>query len=138
MDKNNTTKTKISSTLDLIKHIESKYIKNERYNENQKVKIEIGDIVKIGYLIPEGEKERTQYYEGLIIAIKNKGIGKSFILRRTVQGIGIEQIFVLNSPKILSIVKKQASKVRRAKLYFLRDLRGKSTKLKVRIVKPKV
>ena len=138
MDKNNTTKTKISSTLDLIKHIESKYIKNERYNENQKVKIEIGDIVKIGYLIPEGEKERTQYYEGQIIAIKNKGIGKSFILRRTVQGIGIEQIFVLNSPKILSIVKKQASKVRRAKLYFLRDLRGKSTKLKVRIVKPKV
>ena len=138
MDKNNTTKTKISSTLDLIKHIESKYIKNERYNENQKVKIEIGDIVKIGYLIPEGEKERTQYYEGLIIAIKNKGIGKSFILRRTVQGIGIEQIFVLNSPKILSIVKKQASKVRSAKLYFLRDLRGKSTKLKVRIVKPKV
>ena len=138
MDKNNTTKTKISSTLDLIKHIESKYIKNERYNENQKVKIEIGDIVKIGYLIPEGEKERTQYYEGIIIAIKNKGIGKSFILRRTVQGIGIEQIFVLNSPKILSIVKKQASTVRRAKLYFLRDLRGKSTKLKVRIVKPKV
>lgn len=95
--------------------------------------LKVGDIIRIGYLIPEGEKERTQYYQGLIIAIKNRGIGKSLILRRTVQGIGIEQVFILNSPKIVSIIKKQSSKVRRSKLYFIRKLRGKSTRLKVKI-----
>jgi large subunit ribosomal protein L19 len=84
----------------------------------------------MGYLIPEGEKERIQMYEGLIISISNKGLGKSFTIRRTVQGIGVEQIFLANSPKIISIVKKQSSTVRRAKLYFLRFLSGKSTRLK--------
>jgi large subunit ribosomal protein L19 len=69
-------------------------------------------------------------YEGLIISISNKGLGKSFTIRRTVQGIGVEQIFLANSPKIISIVKKQSSTVRRAKLYFLRFLSGKSTRLK--------
>ena len=62
--------------------------------------------------------------------MKNRGIGKSFTLRRAVQGIGVEQVFVANSPKIVSIMKKQSSKVRRAKLYFLRNLSGKSTRLK--------
>ena len=74
--------------------------------------------------------EKVQYYEGIIIAKNNKQLGKSFTLRRNVQGIGVEQIFLLYSPKILSIVRKQASKVRRAKLYFLRKLIGKKTKLK--------
>lgn len=120
------TANKKLSNNDLIKYVESKYLKNE-FSE-----IKIGDIIRITYLIPEGEKERIQSYEGLIIAIKNRGIGKSFIIRRTVQGIGIEQVFVLNSPKILSIKKKQESKVRRAKLYFIRNLRGKATRLKIK------
>ena len=76
---------------------------------------------------------KAQMYEGLIIAINNRGLGKSFTLRRTVQGIGVEQIFLLNSPKIVSIVKKQSSKVRRAKLYFIRSLRGKSARLKAKL-----
>lgn len=126
-----TRKTKFPSNTDLIKYIESKYIKTQDLKE--KNSIEIGNIVRIGYSIPEGDKERTQYYEGLIIAINNKGLGKSFILRRTVQGVGVEQVFLLNSPKILSIVKKQSSKVRRSKLYFIRNLRGKATKLKVKL-----
>ena len=126
-----TTKTKFRSNIDLITYIESKYVKAE--DSTKKNAVEIGNIIRIGYSIPEGDKERTQYYEGLVIAIKNKGLGKSFILRRTVQGIGVEQVFVLNSPKILSIVKKQGSKVRRSKLYFIRSLRGKSTKLKVKL-----
>lgn len=120
------TANKKLSNNDLIKYVESKYLKNQ-FSE-----IKIGDIIRITYLIPEGEKERIQSYEGLIIAIKNRGIGKSFIIRRTVQGIGIEQVFVLNSPKILSIKKKQESKVRRAKLYFIRNLRGKATRLKIK------
>ena len=125
-------KLKMTSNKELIKSIETKYLKNENFLDKKNPLVEIGNIIRIGYLIPEGEKERTQYYEGLVIAIKNKGIGKSFLIRRNVQGIGIEQIFLLNSPKIISIVKKQGSKVRRSKLYFLRELRGKSTRLKIK------
>ena len=90
----------------------------------------MGDNVKIGVKIIEGNKERVQFYEGLVIAKQNRGLGKSFTIRRTVQGIGVEQVFLLNSPKIVSITKKQSSKVRRAKLYFIRALRGKATRLK--------
>ena len=129
---NNKKKLKMTSNKELIKSIETKYLKNENFLDKKNPLVEIGNIIRIGYLIPEGEKERTQYYEGLVIAIKNKGIGKSFLIRRNVQGIGIEQIFLLNSPKIISIVKKQGSKVRRSKLYFLRELRGKSTRLKIK------
>jgi large subunit ribosomal protein L19 len=119
---------KNSVSKSLISIVENKFFRKDLYNENNSVNV--GDIIKIGYKIPEGEKERTQYYEGLIISISNKGLGKSFTLRRTVQGIGVEQVFVANSPKIVSIIRKQASKVRRAKLYFIRNLRGKSTRLK--------
>ena len=117
-----------SISLNLMKIIEAKYIKNSKNNL-----VEVGDIIKIGYIIPEGDKDRTQYYEGLIIAKNNRGLGQSFTIRRTVQGIGVEQIFLVNSPKIVSIIKKQSSKVRRAKLYYLRGLSGKSTRLKARI-----
>lgn len=110
--------------------IESTY--KRKINENE-FEINIGDIIRIGYLIPEGNKERTQYYEGLVIAKKNRGLGKTFTIRRNVQGIGVEQGFLFNSPKITSIVRKQASKVRRAKLYFIRALSGKATRLKAKI-----
>ena len=126
-----TEQTKISK--DLIQLIESKYAKEKALCDNENKKIKIGDIVRISYSIPEGEKERIQGYEGLIIAIQNKGLGKSFTLRRMVQGIGIEQIFLANSPKITSIVIKQSSKVRRAKLYFIRTLVGKALKLKQKL-----
>lgn len=110
-----------------IPKIEFPYLQRDREK-----KIEVGNIVRIGYKIQEGEKERIQYYEGLIIAIQNRGLGKSFTIRRNVQGIGVEQLFPVHSPKILSLVKKQASKVRRAKLYFLRFLTGKAAKLRVK------
>ena len=80
--------------------------------------------------IYEGSKERVQYYEVLVIAKQNRGLGKSFTIRRSVQGIGIEQVFLLNSPKIVSITKIHSSKVRRAKLYFLRGLPRTATRLK--------
>ena len=118
---------------DLIQYIESKYKSPQDFVENSSNIIEVGNIIRIAYLIPEGDKERTQYYEGLIIAKNNRTLSKSFILRRTVQGVGIEQIFVLNSPKIVSITKKQASKIRRSKLYFIRNLRGKSSRLKAKL-----
>jgi large subunit ribosomal protein L19 len=117
----------------LIKIIEKKYFQEKALFFNNKEKVAVGDIIRLGYLIPEGDKERTQYYEGLIIAINNRDLGKSFTLRRTVQGIGIEQIFLAHSPQIISIIKKQSSKIRRAKLYFIRNLRGKSTRLKPKL-----
>ena len=116
-----------SSSIDLIKLVEAKFLK-----KSQEI-IEVGDILRIGYIIPEGDKERTQYYEGVVIAKQNRGLGKSFTIRRSVQGIGVEQVFLVNSPKIVSITKKQSSKVRRAKLYYLRALSGKSTRLKVKL-----
>ena len=116
-----------SGSVDLIKLVEAKFLKNSTEI------IEVGDIIRIGYIIPEGDKERTQYYEGVVIAKQNRGLGKSFTIRRSVQGIGVEQVFLLNSPKIVSVTKKQSSKVRRAKLYYLRALSGKSTRLKVKL-----
>jgi len=115
---------------DLLKFIETKYKKANCLVDEQNEKIQVGDIIRVSYSIPEGEKERIQIYEGLVISISNKGLGKSFTLRRLAQGIGVEQIFMAHSPKIIAIVKKQSSKVRRAKLFFIRYLSGKSTKLK--------
>jgi len=123
-----TKEKKISKNL--IQIIENKYSNPNALTTTEKEKIKVGDLIRLSYLIPEGEKERIQSYEGLIISISNRGLGKSFTLRRTVQGIGIEQVFVAHSPKIVSIYKKQSSKVRRAKLYFIRFLSGKSTRLK--------
>ena len=124
-----TIEKKAKTSKDLIKLIESKFLKAENDKVNE---IKVGDIIKIEYKIPEGDKERIQCYEGLVISKQNRSLGKSFTLRRTVQGVGIEQIFLLHSPKIASITKKQSSKVRRAKLYFIRALSGKSTRLKIK------
>ena len=117
----------------LIKFIENKFLKNAPYSTKGENLIRVGEIIRIGYTIQEGDKERIQYYEGLIIAQPNRGLGRTFTIRRIVQGIGVEQVFLLNSPKIVSITKKQISKVRRAKLYFIRGLSGKSTRLKRKI-----
>ena len=123
-----TTEDKLNRKLQPLQTIESKYIiENEK-----KLNVNVGDIIRIGYKISEGEKERLQFYEGLVICKQNKGLGKSFTIRRNVQGIGVEQVFLFYSPKIVSITLKQASKVRRAKLYFIRELSGKSTRLKIK------
>ena len=121
------------SKVNLIKFVEEKYLKNTAYSAQGKEGLRVGDIVKIGYSIQEGNKERIQYYEGVIIAKQNRGLGKTFTIRRIVQGIGVEQIFLFNSPKIVSVVRKQMSKVRRSKLYFLRQLTGKSSRLKQKL-----
>jgi len=92
--------------------------------------IKIGDNVKIGVKIIEGNKERIQFYEGTIIAKKNTSINTTIIVRKVLQGIGIERIFLIHSPKIDSIKILRSSKVRRSKLYYLRSLKGKASRLK--------
>ena len=92
--------------------------------------LRIGDNVKIGVKIIEGNKERVQFYEGTIIAKKNSSINTTITVRKTFQGIGVERIFLIHSPKIDSINLLRSSKVRRSKLYYLRNLRGKASRLK--------
>lgn len=92
--------------------------------------LKIGDNVKIGVKIIEGNKERVQFYEGTIIAKKNSSINSTITVRKTLQGIGVERIFLIHSPKLDSIIVLRSSKVRRSKLYYLRDLKGKASRLK--------
>ena len=85
-----------------------------------------GDTVKVHQKIKEGEKERIQIFEGIVIAIKNRGVNRSFTVRKIgADGIGVERVWALNSPHLAKIETKKLGKVRRAKLYFLRTKLGK-------------
>ena len=117
--------TKINNTA-LLNKVESEYIKEDLPN------VRVGDTVRLGVEIREGKKTRTQAYEGVIISQKNSGINKTVTVRRVMQGIGVERCFLLHSPKIKTIEIKRSSKVRRSKLYYLRELSGKATRLKQR------
>jgi len=110
----------------IINNLQDQYLKKETPN------VQIGDNVKIGVKIIEGNKERTQFYEGTVIAKKNSSINTTITVRKVLQGIGVERIFLIHSPKLDSIQILRSSKVRRAKLYYLRNLRGKATRLKQR------
>ena len=94
---------------------------------------EIGDTVRVHYKIVEGNKERVQVYEGVVIAIDNKGLSKTFTVRKISFDVGVERVFPFYSTKIAKIETVRKGKVRRAKLYFLRERKGKSAKLKERI-----
>ena len=107
-----------------ISNVENSFLKNDLPI------LKIGDNVKIGVKIIEGNKERVQFYEGTIIAKKNSSINTTITVRKTLQGIGIERIFLVHSPKVDSITVLRSSKVRRSKLYYLRNLRGKASRLK--------
>ena len=101
--------------------------------ENQRTDLSpfnVGDTVKVSVKVIEGERERIQVYEGVVIAKKNKGINETFTVRKVSFGIGVERTFPLHSPKIAKIEVVRKGKVRRAKLYYLRQLSGKSAKLK--------
>lgn len=92
--------------------------------------LNIGDNVKIGVKIIEGNRERIQFYEGIVIAKKNSSINTTITVRKTLQGIGIERIFLVHSPKLDSMQVLRSSKIRRSKLYYLRNLKGKASRLK--------
>ena len=95
-------------------------------------KFEIGDTVDVHVRILEGDKERIQIYNGVVIARSGAGPREMFVVRRIVQGEGVERKFPLQSPRITDIVVKRSGKVRRAKLYYLRQLSGKAVRLKER------
>ena len=93
----------------------------------------IGDTIKIGVKVKEGSKERVQMFEGTVIAKKHGGINETFTVRRISYGVGVERTFPINSPKLASIAVVRRGKVRRAKLYYLRDRVGKATRVKEKI-----
>jgi len=89
----------------------------------------VGDTVRVHYLIKEGDKERVQIFMGTVLAIQGRGIARSIIVRRIVQGEGVERIFPLHSPRVKDIEVTRRGKVRRARLYYLRDRVGKQTRV---------
>lgn len=92
--------------------------------------LKAGDIIRVAYRVIEGGKERIQIFEGTVIALKHSGIQKTITVRKTSFGIAVERIFPLNSKLVQKIEIKRHSKVRRSKLYYLRDLKGKAARLK--------
>ena len=94
--------------------------------------IYVGDTVKVGVKITEGNKERVQPYEGVVIAKRHGGLNQTITVRRIFQGIGVERIFMLHSPQVASLKVERRGKVRRAKLFYLRDRVGKATRVKQR------
>ena len=111
--------------MDVIRALEAEQIKDETEN------FRIGDTVKVHYRIVEGKNERIQIYEGLIIAMNNSGIRRSVTIRKISYGVGVERIFPVNSPRVEKIEVVRHGRVRRAKLYYIRDRVGKkATKVK--------
>lgn len=116
-------KTKIIYN-NIIKELENKYIKNSI------TKIDVGDTVKVKKIIQEGNKERIQISEGVVICKKNSNLNHTITIRKIVQNVGVEKIYLVHSPQIISIEVTRKSKIRRSKLYYLRNRAGKATRLK--------
>ena len=118
--------TQTFSASNLIKEFENEQLKKEL------PEIYVGDTVKVGVKITEGNKERVQPYEGVVIAKRHGGINQTITVRRIFQGIGVERVFMLHSPQVASLKVERRGKVRRAKLFYLRDRVGKATRVKQR------
>ncbi|MEI6876365.1 MAG: 50S ribosomal protein L19 [Spirochaetota bacterium] len=110
--------------MDLIQKIQAEQLKPNAEN------FKVGDTIKVHFKIVEGKTERIQIYEGLCIAMKNAGIGRTFMVRKNSYGVGVERVFPMNSPRVEKVEVVKAGKVRRAKLYYIRTKIGKKAKIK--------
>lgn len=119
-------KTGKLSAYDLIRAFEAEQLKSDL------PEIYVGDTVRVGVRISEGNKERIQPYEGVVIAKRHGGLNETITVRRIFQGIGVERVFMLHSPQVASVKVERRGKVRRAKLFYLRDRVGKATRVKQR------
>ena len=118
--------TQTLSASNLIKEFENGQLKKEL------PEIYVGDTVKVGVKITEGNKERVQPYEGVVIAKRHGGLNQTITVRRIFQGIGVERLYMIHSPQVASLKFELRGKVRRAKLFYLRDRVGKATRVKQR------
>jgi large subunit ribosomal protein L19 len=115
--------------MDLIKTIEE----SQRRTDLDSFKI--GDTIRVHFKIVEGKTERIQVYEGLVICFKNAGVRRTFTVRKNSYGVGVERVFPMNSPRIAKVEVVRPGKVRRSKLYYIRDKVGKDAKIKELIIK---
>jgi len=113
---------------DLLKIVEATQLRDEPLPE-----FEAGDTISVHLRVTEGDKERIQIFQGTVIAIRGAGTSKTFMVRKISNGIGVERVFPFHSPKIVRIEVKRRGRVRRAKLYYLRNLRGKASRIKERV-----
>ena len=126
LETSNTIKVQQINSYNLVTDFEASQLKKEL------PEIYVGDTVKVGVKITEGNKERVQPYEGVVIAKRHGGLNQTITVRRIFQGIGVERIFMLHSPQVASLKVERRGKVRRAKLFYLRDRVGKATRVKQR------
>lgn len=112
--------------MDIIRKIE------EEQKKDSLPELRVGDYVKIDYRIKEGSRERIQMFEGTIIKIQGEGVRRTFTVRRVAYGVGVERTFLLHSPRVENIKVVRHGKVRRARLFYLRNRVGKAAKLKER------
>ena len=112
---------------DIIKNIEAAQLKESVTEFN------VGDTVKVYAKIKEGEKERIQVFEGTVIARKGSGVSETFTVRRVSYGVGVERVFPIHSPNVAKVDVVRHGRVRRSKLYYLRDRVGKAAKVKEQI-----
>ena len=109
----------------LINHVQQEYIEKKDFPN-----FSSGDTITVYYEIREGEKVRTQFFRGVVIQIKGEGLSKSFTIRKMSGTVGVERIFPLNLPTIQKIEVNKKGKVRRSKIYYFKDLRGKKARIK--------
>ena len=113
--------------MDLIKELNKEALQKEITN------VQVGDTVRVHVKVKEGSRERIQVFEGTVIAKKHGGIAETFTVRRTSYGVGVERVFPVNSPFVEKVEVVRRGKVRRAKLFYLRERTGKAAKVKARI-----
>ncbi len=113
--------------MDIIKAVEADYLNKDA------VKVQIGDYVKVSFKVIEGSRERIQVFEGTVIAMRGEGVKETFTVRKIAYGVGVERVFPVHSPKIAGIEVVRHGKVRRAKLYYLRDRIGKAARVKEKL-----
>ncbi len=113
--------------MDLIKIVEQQYVKTDLPDFRP------GDTVRVDYKVVEGGKERIQAFQGVVIRRQGSTIKETFTVRKISDGIGVERTFPLHSPKVAQIEVMRKGKVRRAKLYYLRELQGKAARIKERV-----
>ncbi len=113
--------------MDLIKMLDQQNVKAEA------PQIRVGDTVRVHIKVTEGAKERIQVFEGTVIAKKHGGVNETFTVRRISYGVGVEKVFPVHSPNVVKVETVRKGKVRRAKLYYLRDRVGKAAKVKEKL-----
>jgi len=112
----------------IITNLQEKFSKTSTNTDIPNVKV--GQNVKIGVKIKEGDRERIQFFEGIIMSKNGSALNSTITVRKVLQGVAVERIFLIHSPRVASIKILRSSKVRRSKLYYLRNLRDKASRLK--------